>query len=455
MMDLDKELKNLKEDNLKAPKEFEAVMREALEKFNREDKKKNKFNNKYLKIALLFISFIFILNISTVSAMVKRLIGYNDYFSYYSYVKKLNQRGELQEVNEKISFSNGKEVMVEAIAYDNKYITIFLKGSISYADEFLPSNDPPKEYDDTKPKSNIRIIDAVGASGSGAYSEKDKHGDTLSAWMFKIGKDKNEFTLEVTEEGEVKTKTISIDSSKKLKVKNIRPENNEIEIEGVKFIVNNLRVSPLFISLDYSIVSEDEEKINEIKKCNGNPLSEGIFFMPNIEGKNIERLGLTAYDERETLENGIRVVENFALKNLAIDKFNNVDIVVNTARFSEVLDLDIKSNIKNKWVNDSLYIEELKYDKESENLDIAYWSKYNRNGWDKYLKYTLFPYDHVYMDRVSKISNRKEILGKDYKLFSFWRNSLNLSDGRILYIANDEASNIKKKDRTIKVKIDY
>ena len=29
MMDLDKELKNLKEDGLKAPKEFEDVMREA------------------------------------------------------------------------------------------------------------------------------------------------------------------------------------------------------------------------------------------------------------------------------------------------------------------------------------------------------------------------------------------------------------------------------------------
>ena len=47
--------------------------------------------------------------------------------------------------------------------------------------------------------------------------------------------------------------------------------------------------------------------------------------MINIEGRNIDRLGLVAYDEKEVLENGTRIVENFAFKDLAIDKFNKAN----------------------------------------------------------------------------------------------------------------------------------
>ena len=108
MIDLDKELKSLKEDNLKAPEEFESLMREALNGAKRENKKKLNLNNKYIKVAILFISLILIFNFSTVSAMIKKLIGYNEYFNYYSYVEKLNESGELQDVNKKVNFSNVK-----------------------------------------------------------------------------------------------------------------------------------------------------------------------------------------------------------------------------------------------------------------------------------------------------------------------------------------------------------
>ena len=58
--------------------------------------------------------------------------------------------------------------------------------------------------------------------------------------------------MEITEEGEAKEITIDIDSSKIVDIKNIKPDNNEIEIDGVRFVVNNLRISPLAINLDYS-----------------------------------------------------------------------------------------------------------------------------------------------------------------------------------------------------------
>lgn len=462
MMDLDKELDNLKEKDLKAPPQFENLMKEALNDVKRENKKKLNLNNKYLKIALIFIAFMFIFNLSTVSAMIKKLIGYDDYFSYNSYVKKLNNKGELQEVNESVEFSNGKKVTIEAIVYDNKYLSVFMRGSIAYADRFLPTDDPPEEYDSTKPKSDIRILDGNFASGSSAFSEKDKNGDTLSVWTFKIGEIKNEFTLEITEEGEAKEITIDIDSSKIVDIKNIKPDNNEIEIDGVRFVVNNLRISPLAINLDYSVVSDDEEKIKAIQKNDGNFFNEGINFSPNIEGRNIERMGVVAYDEKEILSNGIRIVENFVLKDLAIDKFNKAKIVVERANFSEDLNIDIKSNIKDTWINDNLFIEELKYDESKEVVDIAYWSKYKKIWFEKYLPYEILPYNGIIsLEPSSNKSNIKYYLGEDYRKFVFMRRQLYIGDGdklfdsKKLFVSNNKALNIKKKDRSIKIKINY
>lgn len=440
-MNLDKELKNLKEDDLKAPKEFEALMKEALDKVNREDKQKYKFNNKYLKIALLFISFIFILNISTVSAMVKKLIGYNEYFSYYSYVKKLNEIGKIQDIDEKIIFSNGKEVAIEAMVYDNKYIAIFMKEKVQ------------EEYNQAK----VEAIDGQQTGVIGIGPESDDNGDYLRVERFKIGEDKEKVNLRITEEEESKEITINIDDSKKLYVKNIKPEENEIEIDGVKFILNNLRVSPLSLDLDYSIVSDDDEKIKAIQINKGSFFNEGIYFMPNIEGQNIEQMGVIgAYDEIEVLDNGIRFVENFVVKDLAVDKFNKANIVIQRANFSEALNLDMKSNVKDKKINDNLFIEELKYNEETKTVDIAYWSKCKKIWWDKYLTYEIIPYDGLisFEPSIHK-SNIKDYLGKDYRKYEFMRRQLYIGEGKEFFIVNNKALDVRKKDRTIKVKIDY
>lgn len=462
MMDLDKELNNLKEKDLKAPPTFENLMKEVLNNAKRENKNKLNLNNKYIKIALIFIAVIFIFNLSTVSAMIKKLMGYDDYFSYNSYVKKLNNRGELQDVNKSIEFSNSKKVTIEAVVYDNKYLSVFVRRSIAYTDRFLPTDDLNEDYDSAKLKSDIRILDGNFASGSSAFSEKDKNGDILSVWTFKIGENKKDFTLEIVENDEVKEITIDIDSSKIVKVKNIKPENNTIEVNGVRFIVNNLRVSPLAINLDYSVVSDEEEKIKAIQKNDGNFFNEGIYFRPDIEGRNIERMGVVAYDEKETINNGIRIVENFVLKDLAIDKFNKAKIVIASASFTEALNIDIKSNIKDTWINDNLFIEELKYDEKKEVVDISYWSKYKKIWFDKYLPYEILPYDGFisYEDSIHK-SNIDDFLGKDYKKFMFIRRQLYIGEREKIFerkgffVANNKALDIKKKDRSIKVKINY
>ncbi|MGG7142718.1 DUF4179 domain-containing protein [Clostridium nigeriense] len=462
MMDLDKELKNLKEDGIQAPDNFEELMREALNKNNTENerieiKKRLNFNNKYLKIALILMAFILIFNFNSVSAMIKKLIGYESYFSYYSYVEKLNESGELQEVNKKIKFNNGKEVTIEAVVYDNKYISVFMRGNIKHIERFLPTDDLPNEDDETGSKSNIEVVDGEAAGVIGIASEKGKNGDSLGVERFKIGENKKELTLRITEEGENKEITIDIDESKILKVKNIKPENNEIEIDGVKFIVNNLRVSPLAIDLDYSVVSDEIEKVKAIQINEGSFFNEGIYFMPNIEGRNIERIGVFgAYDEKEVLENGIRLVENFVVNDLAVDKFDKAKIVIVRANFSEELNLDMKTNINDKRINDNLFIEELKYNEETETVDIAYWSKYKKIWFDKYLYNEIVPYDgFISFEPSSHKNNIKDYIGKDYRKYEFMRRQLYIGDGKKFFITNDKALDISKKDRTIKIKIDY
>lgn len=461
MMDLDKELKNLKEEEIKVPDNFEELMRGALDKNNLgneriEKKKKLNFNNKYIKVAIILMAFIFAFNFNSVSAMIKKLIGYESYFSYYSYVEKLNESGELQEVNEKVKFSNGKEVTIEAVVYDNKYVSVFMKGNINYIERFLPNDYPPELDEDISSKSNIEVLDGDVASGTGIYSEKDDNGDILCVEMYKIGANRDNFTLRIIEEGESKDVTINIDNSKTVEVKNIISDNNKIEIGGVNFIVNNVRVSPLAINLDYSVVSEDEEKVEAIQINNGNFFNEGIYFSPNIEGKNIERMGIVAYDEKELLDNGIRIVENFALKDLDLDKFTNAKIVIDLANFSEDLGIDINDTINDTWINDNIFIEKLNYDKDKKVVDIAYWSKYEKIWFKKYLPYEILPYNGYfsYEDSVHK-SNIKDYLGNDYRQYIFLRRQVDMTENKKIFISNNKALNISKKDRTIKVKIDY
>lgn len=461
MMDLDKELKNLKEEEIKAPDNFEELMRGALNKNNIENerieiKKRLNFNNKYLKVALILMAFILVFNFNSVSAMIKKLIGYESYFSYYSYVEKLNESGELQEVNEKVKFKNGKEVTIEAVVYDNKYVSVFMKGNINYIERFLPNDYSPELDEDISSKSNIEVLDGDVASGTGIYSEKDDNGDILCVEMYKIGANRDNFTLRIIEEGESKYVTIDIDNSKIVEVKNIKPEENKIEIYGVKFIVNNLRVSPLAINLDYSVVSEDEEKVEAIQINNGNFFNEGIYLSPNIEGKNIERMGIVAYDEKEVLDNGIRIVENFALKDLDLEKFSIAKIVIESANFSEELEIDFNNTIRDTWINDNIFIEELNYNKEKEIVDIAYWSKYKRSWFDKYLTYEILPYNgFISYEDSSHKSDIKDYLGNDYRKYIFLRRQVEVDENKKIFISNNKALDISKKDRTIKVKIDY
>lgn len=167
-------------------------------------------------------------------------------------------------------------------------------------------------------------------------------------------------------------------------------------------------------------------------------------------------MGVIAFEEREILNNGIRLVKDFVLKDLAIDKFNNAKIIIQRANFSESLNLDMKSNVNDIKINDNLFIEELKYDEETETIDIAYQSKYKKKWSYKYLYYEILPYDGMisFEPSVHK-SNIKDYLGKDYRKYEFMRRQLYIGDGEKFFIVNDKSLDISKKDRTIKLKIDY
>ena len=116
----------------------------------------------------------------------------------------------------------------------------------------------------------------------------------------------------------------------------------------------------------------------------------------------------------------------------------------------------MRSNAKDIWINEDMLIEELKYNEKDETVDIAYWSKYNKKWSDKYLYYEIIPYDGYFSFEPSPHkSNLKEYLGKDYREYEFMRRQLYIGEGKKFFIINDKTVDISKKDRTIKVKINY
>jgi hypothetical protein len=62
-------------------------------------------------------------------------------------------------------------------------------------------------------------------------------------------------------------------------------------------------------------------------------------------------------------------------------------------------------------------------------VDIAYWSKYKKIWFDKYVPYEILPYDGVisYEDSIHK-SNIDDFLGKDYRKFIFMRRQLYIGE---------------------------
>lgn len=437
MKEFNEKLKDLKIDDIKAPEELEDILKGRLEGVEREERKKRKFyNNKLFKSVAAFALVILIFNFNTVSAAFKKLIGYEEYFSYNTYIEKLNSKGELQNVDEKIILSDGNYINIEAILYDGMFMNIFTRDNI------------PREEGDEYPIE----IKVKGGHGNSRSQEVSEDGDVLSVEMVYAGENLSEVVLQIYYKDEaIKEILVPIDKDKDLAYKILEKDDTTIEVDNIKVNVNNIRVSPLAIVVDYSVTSENEEKMQSIKSNSGGIVNQGISIRVWVEGKNLDVLGVLDYDEKIELENGIRFKQHIFTNDLRIDRVKKLSVNVYAINESEGLGFDFKDGIENLWVNDDLYIESAYY--EDGRMGIKFWSR-NINKNVNMPKYQIFPYEAFYNEGPSK-ERKKKLFGKDYKEFTYMHLGLTEENVNSLFKIENKIYKIPEEDRKIEYKINY
>lgn len=440
MKDFEEKLKSLNINDMHAPDNFEDLLRDSLNKVDPIDTNHNKFTKaKIMKVAALFLTILLVFNFQSVSAFFKSVLGYDEYFSYNTYINELNKENKLQAVNEELTFSNGKKVLIEGLLYDGLFVNLFVK-----------------EFDSQDQTVTINIINGEDRSH---FYESTENNTICIVNQFLVKENSDSITVEFKLDDEVKYLDIRLDETKILTPIIIEPtSNNTLVIEDVNFTVNSIRLSALSIILDYSAISDNLETVNKIKNRSNDFFNEGINFNVSISGKGIDPANSYLTEFVCQLENGATFKENLHFNDLNVDKLKDIKIELTFASFAEKFTVD--KPIKDTWINDELYIQDLSFLGDSTNsFNVEYWSigyKQKNNLMDTYLmpKYSIQPIKGLYM---SDKKPDKELLGANYKNFLY--NKVKISkydfDGNIrdALIIENKCYDIPKKDRTLVFKI--
>lgn len=431
-MDIDKELKKMKYEDIKAPEEFEAIAKKAIDNANKE-KNYNKSHKRYIQVAIIALLFLITLSSKEVIAYIyDKIVGYNQFFSYNSYIEELNEEGKIQIINKEIVFENGEKINVEGLIYDGKYLSLFYK---------VPSsNKIEKDFID-----NITIDEAVRDV---SYSEEnDENGNKLYVYEFNTIEYKENINFKIEVNGEVKNLEVEIDKSKVIESKNIKPKDNEIIIDDVKITINNIRVAANSITLDYNVTSENKILANKIKNSEGNLYKERIDINFIIKGRRLNPVGYAKIpEENKVIENGLSISELIYIQDLRTDKMNYIDIIINSLNYTSTIKLD---KLKEKtWFNKDLYIYEIDKDKN----EITYFVRKSKPK-NTMPKYQLGATSVIYLPDSEINIKAKEALGKDYKNFDLMKDRIDsMKEGEIVLVEN-KVTDIKDKERTFKIKL--
>ncbi len=109
----------IKLEELKAPEEFESSLRSALK-----TRKKKRFN---LAAAVAVLIAVLVLTYSSdaIAYYGRKLLGYDEVVS--GSIKQLNEEGMGQEINKSHTFSDGTEITLNGIMFDDKELVAFYK----------------------------------------------------------------------------------------------------------------------------------------------------------------------------------------------------------------------------------------------------------------------------------------------------------------------------------------
>lgn len=439
-LDIDKELKKLNIKEIKAPEYFEDLARITLKNIDELEDKRSRVKNKlkkkrYLQVALLFLSFTIIFGFKDVIAAVyNNLIGYDNYFSYSSYLEELNEENKIQMINEKITFSNGQEIVIDGLFYDGKYLTLF-------------SKEIKKENVELTSKNNLIGIYVENKIPNLVSLDEDKSGNISYIYTYNTMDYLENINLNIKLKGleEEKYLEIKIDKAKVVEGRVIEV-NQEITSNDVKVTMKEIRVGANNITPTYSITSENKDLVNKIKNNNNKIFEEGISVSFWIDVKGVESMSSLAPDKIKELENGIEITQELAANDLRLDKMRKLKINLIGIHFSEKVKLNDFQ--EKEFYNEDLYIYEIDKDRNV----IKYFSRLKGDKKkDKLRKYEIGPPNGYVLGIAGEDIDKKDILGENYKEFEYVMPMIrDLNEDKII-LSENKLAGVELEDRTFKI----
>lgn len=439
-LDIDKELKKLNIKEIKAPENFEDLARITLKNIDdleeKRLRKENKFKKKrYLQVALLFLCFTIIFGFKDVIAEVyNKLIGYDTYFSYSSYMEQLNEENKIQKVNEKITFSNGAEILIDGLFYDGKYLTLFTK-------------EPKREGSELESERNFIKVYVEDEDAQQLSYEEEDNGNISCIYTYN--------TIDYLDNVKLKIRLENLNEEKYLDIKTDKTKvvegrvievNQEISSSDVKVTMKEIRISTNTITPTYTITSDNKELVEKIKKSNNEFSKEGISIGFSIDIKDVEVTSSMRPEKIIELENGVEITQQLVATDLRLDKIKNLKIKLGGIYFSERISLNDFQ--EKEFYNEDLYIYEINKEKNV----IKYFSRLKGDKKkDKLRKYEIGPNNGYVIGTSRDVIEKKDILEKEYKDFDYLMPMMfDLSKEEIILIENKLAG-VKLEDRTFKI----
>lgn len=217
-------------EHISVPDELEARLRQAL---NRKTRKKEKG----LIAAALILLMVCFYSFDAIAYYGKKIIGYDN--TMYGNIKELNEKGRGQEINKSYRFSDGTEIRLDGIMFDDNKLIAFVKESsstghdgkhISYA------------------INGLRFMEYINESGAGNSNEAR----TEINWTLEFEPPaiyEKWLSLEITkiadgkaEEGEIK---FTLDRNKAMEYSVKQDINKIVNINNMKIEFENISISPI------------------------------------------------------------------------------------------------------------------------------------------------------------------------------------------------------------------
>ena len=352
MKDLEKLLEGKREELLmiEVPEEMEDCLRNAL------NKRKKRIPKSAIAAAFIAV-FILAYSFDSLAYYSKKIIGYDNVI--YGSLKELNDEGKGQVINKSCSFSNGIEITLDGIIFDDSELVAFYK---------IKSTKEKLDFS----KLNLFLrLDGINPMG---YLQKSGHGKIIDdyngvfitsfnapafyeKWM------KLNLSIKIDNTAEEKEISFTLDRNKAMKKTVEKNLNTKVTVGNYEVYFEKLTASSLssYINGKIKVLTGNTKDVFE-----ENIAAKEAFDLPHLEFDIVtdkgEKVNFTGGNMGSSL-NEIRFVKN---GDALPKEFNTLEIKNIRFESYKIIDksFDVSAETKDLKVDDEIIVKEIYYDGE-------------------------------------------------------------------------------------------